>query len=68
MLATASENKDLFYSYPKVLDRQVWANMVDLDQTTPRGAVWSECTRFAILSASFRHITLWKLHISKILG
>ena len=38
----------------KFLDRQVWANSVDPD----RGAVWSGSTLFAILSTSFRPITL----------
>ena len=38
-------------------NRQVWANSVDPDQTAP---VWSGSTRFVILSALFRCITLWK--------
>ena len=47
------------YRYaPKFLDRQVWANSVDPDQTAHRGAVWSGSTLFAIPSASFVAITL----------
>ena len=34
---------------------------------SPRGAVWSGSTLFTIPSALFRHITLWKIHISQIL-
>ena len=41
----------------KFLDRQVWANSVDSDQTA-LGAVWSESTLFAIMSASSGPITL----------
>ena len=37
---------------PKFLDRQISANIVDPDQC-------SGSTLFAILSASFGHITLW---------
>ena len=44
---------------PKFLDRYAWANSADPDQTAPRGAIWSGSTLFAILSASFGHITLW---------
>ena len=44
---------------PKFLDRQVWANSVDPDQTAPREAVWSGSTLFAIPCASFGFITLW---------
>ena len=33
----------------------------------PRGAVWSGSTLFAILSASFRRITVWKIHMSCIM-
>ena len=36
-------------------DRQVWANSVDPDLTAPEGSAL-----FAILSASFEHINLWK--------
>ena len=57
-----------FLNVPKFLDRQVWANSVDPIQTAPIGAVWSGSTLFAIPSASFRHISLWKIHMSKILG
>ena len=32
------------------------------------GAVWSESTRFAILSASFGHITVWSNYTVKIFG
>ena len=54
------EGKDSVYrNFPKFLDRQVWANSADPDQTAPRGAVWSGSTLFAIPSASFRLITLW---------
>ena len=44
---------------PKFLDRQVWANSADPDQTAPTGEVWSGSTLFAIPSASFRLINLW---------
>ena len=44
---------------PKFLDRQVWANSADPDQTAPTGAVWSGSTLFAIPSASFGLINLW---------
>ena len=37
-----------------VLDRQVWADSVDPDQTAQSGS-----TLFAILSASFGRSTLW---------
>ena len=47
---------------PKFSDRQAWANSADPDQTVPRGF-----TLFAILSASFGLITLWKSHIAQIL-
>ena len=46
----------------KFSDRKEWAKSVPVDQTAPRGAVgavWSGSTLFAILSASFGHITLW---------
>ena len=49
---------------PKFLDRHVWANSVDPDQTAP-GAVWwgsTVCwgsTLFVIHSASFGLSTLW---------
>ena len=42
---------------PKFLDRQVWPNSVDPDQTAPR-AVWSGSTLFAILALSFGCITV----------
>ena len=48
--------------HPKFSDRQVWANIVDPDQT----AVWSGSTLFAILSSSFWLITLWYSHIVQI--
>ena len=45
-------NSDPVYrNDPKFSDRQVWTNSA--------GAVWSESTLFAILSASFGLITLW---------
>ena len=44
---------------PKFLDRQVWANSADPDQTAPREAVWSVSTLFAIPAASFVCNTLW---------
>ena len=50
------------------LDSQVWANSVNPDQIAPRGAVWWGSTLFAILSAWFERITLWKIYISQILG
>ena len=34
---------------------------------SPRGAVWSGSTLFAILSASFGLITLWQSHVVQIL-
>ena len=43
-------------------------NIVDSNQTAPRVAVWSGSTLFAIPSASFGHIFLWKIQISQILG
>ena len=43
-------------------------NRVEPDQTAARGAVSSGSTLFAIPSASFGFITLWKIHISQILG
>ena len=52
---------------PKFLDRYAWANSAEPYQTAPRGAVWSGPTLFAILSASFGHITLWWSHIVQIL-
>ena len=51
---------------PKFSDRYAWANSADPDQTAPRGAVWSGSTLFAILSALFGLITLWKSHIVQI--
>ena len=42
---------------PKFSDRYAWAN----------SAVWSGSTLFAIPSASFGLITLWKSHIIQIL-
>ena len=54
-----STNQNIHYrNDPKFLDRWVWANSVDPDQTSPvpnpnpnpRGAVWSESTLFAIPS------------------
>ena len=53
-----TEGPENYCKDPKFLDRQVWANSVDPDQTAPRGAVWSVSTLFAILSASFDRITL----------
>ena len=47
---------------PKFSER---ANSVDPDQIAPTVAVWSGCTLFAIPSASFGRITLWKIHISQ---
>ena len=49
----------LVHNDPKFLDRLVLANRVDPDQTTPRGAIWSGSTLFAIPSLPFGHITLW---------
>ena len=44
---------------PKFLDRYVWANSADPDQTALSGAVWSGTTLFAIPTVSFGLITLW---------
>ena len=53
-----SLNTTMFYrNEPKFLDSQVLENSVYPDQT-PRGAVWSGSTLFAIPSASFGPITL----------
>ena len=49
---------------PKISDILAWVNTVDPDQTAPR----LEFTLFAIPSASFGLITLWKSHIVQILG
>ena len=50
----------MVYCYdPKFLDRQVFAESEDADQTTAEGAFLSGTTMFSILSASFGHITLW---------
>ena len=38
-LSVYSVQKDIYPNVPKFLDRQVWANSVDPDQTAPRGAV-----------------------------
>ena len=46
-----------YRNVPKFLDRQVWGINVDPGSTL-----------FAILSALFRCITPWKIHISQILG
>ena len=48
---------------PKFSDRLACDNSVDPDKTAPRGS-----TLFAIPSASFGCITVWKSHISQILG
>ena len=48
---------------PKFSDRLTCENSVDPDQTAPRGS-----TLFAIPSASFGCIIVWKIHISQILG
>ena len=47
------------HNFPKFLDRQVWANIADPDQTALR----SGSALFAILSASFGCITLRKSHV-----
>ena len=63
----------IYRNDPKFSDRYAWANSADPeqsadpDQTAPRG-VWSGSTLFAIPSASFRLITVWKGHIVQILG
>ena len=64
-----------YRNVPKFSDRQVWANSVDPDQTAPTevqsdhlAAVWSGSTLFAIQSAWFGRISLWKIHTSQILG
>ena len=56
--------KTEYRNVPKFSDRWVWANSVDPDQTTP----WSGSTLFAIPSALFGYITLWKIHMSQFLG
>ena len=57
----------IYRNDPKFSDRYALANSADPDQTAHRGAVWSGSTLFAIPSASFRLITLWKGHIVQIL-
>ena len=42
----------------KYLDRQVWADSVDQDQTAPKAVVSSGSTHFAIQSASRGCITV----------
>ena len=37
--ATSYNCQQIYHNFPKFLDRQVWANSTDPDQTTPRGAV-----------------------------
>ena len=46
-----------------MIDRHIWANSVDPDQTVPAGS-----TPFVILSASFGHIILWQNPSVQILG
>ena len=60
---------ETYHNDPKFLDTYAWANSADPDQTapSPRGAVWSGSTLFAIPSASFGLITLWYSHIVQIL-
>ena len=41
----------IYHNDPKFLDRQVWANSADPDQTAPIGGVWSGSTLFAIPAA-----------------
>ena len=43
---------------PNFLDKQVWANSADPDQTAPTAVVWSGSTLLAIPSASFGCIAL----------
>ena len=52
-------NSTAYCNDPKFLERQVWANSADPDQTAPRGAAWLGSTPFAIPSALFALITLW---------
>ena len=54
----------MYRNDPKFSDGYAWANSADPDQTVPRGA---ESTLFAILSASFGLITVWRSHIVQIL-
>ena len=51
-----------YHNGPKFLDRQVWANSVDPDQTGSGSAL------FAIPSASFGCITLWLGNLVQNLG
>ena len=52
--------KSRYSNGPKYLDRQVWTNIVDPDQTAPEG---SGSTLFAIPSASFKmHFFYSKIH------
>ena len=55
-----------YRNFPKLSDRQVWANRADPDQI--RRAVWSGSTLFSIPSASFGCITLRKRHLVQLLG
>ena len=58
----------VYRNVPKSLDRQIWANSVDQDQTAPLTQIrlllrvhtvcYSGSTLFAIPSASFGHITV----------
>ena len=47
---------NIYPNIPKFLDRWVWVNSVDSDQTAPREAGWSGSTLFVIPSLSFGHI------------
>ena len=38
-LSSDEHDNSIYRNYPKFLDRQVWANSADPDQTAPRGAV-----------------------------
>ena len=54
LLKSDITNEPNYHNDPKFLDRQVWADILDQDQTASQGSVWSG----SILSASFGHITL----------
>ena len=51
-----------------LLEEQSDQGLHCLDQTAPRGAVWSGSTLFAIPPASFGWITLRKRHLVQLLG
>ena len=52
-LGPGTNSKDRHRNDPMFLDRLVWANSADPDQTAPRGAVSSGSSLFAVPFASF---------------